>query len=105
MVGLQLVHRLNAYALATAIVLTAWSARGVAGLARPTLLAVALVLVQIVLGVANVWLRLPVEITALHSATAAALVLTMTACVRAAWRHPVSARDAALAREPARAGG
>jgi len=104
-VGLQLVHRLNAYALALAMAATATASRGLASLERPTVLALGLVLLQIALGVANVWLRIPVEITALHSATAAALVLTLTVCVRAAWRRAPRVSQAALAREPLRAGG
>ena len=37
------------------------------------------------MGVANVRLGLPVEVTALHSALAAALVLTGTAAAREIW--------------------
>jgi len=94
-VGLQLLHRLNAYLLVGLLALTAWTARGVCGLERPTALALALVLVQAALGVANVLLRIPVEITALHTATAVALVLTTTFCVRAAWLRPLRAVEAA----------
>ena len=36
----------------------------------------------IAVGVANVWLGLPPEITGLHTALAAALVLTLTLAVR-----------------------
>jgi cytochrome c oxidase assembly protein subunit 15 len=100
-VGLQLAHRLNGYALALAIAITATAARGVAPLERPTALALGLVLLQIALGVANVWLRIPVEITALHSATAAALVLTQTVCVRNAWGSAFRAHDVAPARSAA----
>jgi cytochrome c oxidase assembly protein subunit 15 len=103
--GLQLAHRLNAYLLAAVVALTAFSLRAIPGLARPTALALGLVLVQIALGVANVWLQVPVEITALHSATSAALVLTLTVCVRAAWTRPLRSRDPALVRAPSRASG
>jgi heme A synthase len=41
-----------------------------------------LVLVQIALGAANVVLRLPIEVTALHSATAVAIVLLTGLIVR-----------------------
>jgi heme A synthase len=47
--------------------------------------AVALVLAQVAVGVANVRLGIPVEITALHSLLAALLVLTTGWSVRAAW--------------------
>jgi len=94
-VGLQLLHRLNAYLLVGLLALTAWTARGVCGLERPTALALALVLVQACLGAANVLLRIPVEITALHTATAVALVLTTTFCVRAAWLRPLRAVETA----------
>jgi cytochrome c oxidase assembly protein subunit 15 len=94
-VGLHLLHRLNAYLLVGLLALTAWTARGVCGLERPTALALALVLVQACLGVANVLLRIPVEITALHTATAVALVLTTAFCVHAAWLRPLPAVDAA----------
>ncbi len=103
--GLHLLHRLVAYALAGVLALTAWAARDVAGLARPAALALVLVLVQVALGVTNVLLRIPVEITALHTATAAALVLTTTAVLREAWRRPLRAVQTSPAREPAQARG
>ncbi len=96
-IGLQLVHRLNAYALVIVLALAAASVRKVPGLARPAAVVFGLLLLQIAIGVANVWLRIPVEVTALHSATAAALVLTMTFVVRGAWQRPlatVARRDA-----------
>ena len=46
-------------------------------------------------------LRIPVEVTALHTATAAALVLTTAVCVRAVWLRPLGAIAAAPAHEPA----
>jgi heme A synthase len=50
-----------------------------------------LILAQVAVGVANVKLGLPVEITGLHSALAAALVLTTTLALREAF----AARSAA----------
>ena len=41
---------------------------------------------QVVVGVLNVLWRLPVEITALHSALAAALVCTIGVGLRESWR-------------------
>ncbi|MCB9663076.1 MAG: heme A synthase [Alphaproteobacteria bacterium] len=75
LVGLQVAHRLVAYTLA-AVVLGNALAQARGPLRRPAALLVALVVVQIALGVANVLLQLPVEVTLLHSAGAAALALT-----------------------------
>ncbi len=40
---------------------------------------------QTIVGVANVWLRIPIEVTGLHSALAAALVLSLTLATRSVW--------------------
>jgi cytochrome c oxidase assembly protein subunit 15 len=84
-VGLQVHHRANAYLLVGFVAWLAWVARGVPALAGRARLALALVLVQVGVGVANVLLQLRVEITALHSLLAGALVLTLTGCARAAF--------------------
>jgi cytochrome c oxidase assembly protein subunit 15 len=84
-VGVQIHHRANGYLLAAFLAWLAFEARGVPRLARRARLALALVLVQIGVGVANVLLELPVEVTALHSALAAALVLTVTAAAHTAF--------------------
>lgn len=80
LVGLHLLHRWNAV-----LVLVAYGALFLATrrhpLSRLTGGLLALVVAQIGLGVANVLLRLPVEVTALHSACAAALFLLTTAVV------------------------
>jgi len=99
--GLHVAHRLAAYALALLLALCARAARDVPGIARPAALAFGLVLLQITLGVTNVLLRIPVEVTALHTATAAALVLTTAVCVRAVWLRPLGAIESAPAHEPA----
>jgi cytochrome c oxidase assembly protein subunit 15 len=104
-VGLQLIHRLNAYALTVAFALAAILARDVGGLAKLTRLVLGLALLQIGFGVANVLLRLPVEVTALHSAAAAMLILLQTACVRAAWQRPLRTPAASASREAAGARG
>lgn len=90
-VGLQIAHRMNGYALAATVLATAFAARGAPALARPTALAAILVLLQIAVGVANVLTRVPVEVTALHSAGAAALVLVQTACLHRAFRSALPA--------------
>ncbi len=82
-VGLHLLHRLNGYALLLALLAT--GALGLYGdrkLQRLTWLAAALGVAQVAVGVANVLLALPVEVTGLHSALAAGLVLTVSAAVR-----------------------
>lgn len=99
-VGIHLLHRLAAYALAVLLALAAGAARGIAGIARPAALAFALVVLQIGLGVTNVLLKIPVEVTGLHTATAVALVLTTATCVRAAWMHPLRAVESAAASQP-----
>ena len=84
LVGIHVLHRLTGFGLLAAIAALAWFARGTPRLGRLARTALRLTLVQIALGVANVLGRLPVEITALHSATAAAIVLTFTLMVREA---------------------
>lgn len=82
-VGLHLAHRWNAYLLVGALATTAWVARGAPGAGRLAALAAALGLAQAGVGVANVLLGIPVEVTALHSLLAALLVLTLTAALHA----------------------
>jgi cytochrome c oxidase assembly protein subunit 15 len=81
-VGLHLLHRLNGYALIAAFAWALSAARGDSALYRLLGLLLAIGLAQIVVGVANVTLGLPQEITGLHTALAAALVLTLTLAVR-----------------------
>jgi cytochrome c oxidase assembly protein subunit 15 len=85
LVGLHVHHRANGYLLAAFLASAAWAARGVPVLARRTRVAFALVLVQMGVGIANVLLQLPVEITALHSLFAGALVLSVTSCAHTAF--------------------
>ncbi|MFO0689037.1 MAG: COX15/CtaA family protein [Myxococcota bacterium] len=83
--GLHVLHRTLAYALILALPLAALLARPHRPLARLLGLASGLVVCQAAVGVTNVLLRLPVEITALHSALAAALVCTLGLAVDTAW--------------------
>jgi cytochrome c oxidase assembly protein subunit 15 len=85
-VGLHLAHRWNAYLLLAALAAAAFAARSAPRAGRLAALALALGLAQVAVGVANVLLAIPVEVTALHSALAALLVLTLTAALRAAFR-------------------
>jgi cytochrome c oxidase assembly protein subunit 15 len=91
--GVHLLHRLNAYALAIAVAaFAALDGRASRGY-RLGAVALALVLAQIAVGALNVLWRLPVEVTGLHSALAAGLVLALTLALRHTWRRP--ARGAA----------
>jgi cytochrome c oxidase assembly protein subunit 15 len=91
-VGLHLLHRWNAVLLLAALAAAAVALRGVPRAARRAKLALALAAAQIAVGVANVWTHIPVEVTGLHSALAAALVLAVAAEVEAAWR-PLARRS------------
>jgi len=83
-VGLHVLHRLNGYALCIAFAALAWRARGSARIGRLATAALAIVVLQVVVGIANVLLRLPLEITALHSALATAIAIATALVVREA---------------------
>jgi cytochrome c oxidase assembly protein subunit 15 len=83
--GLQITHRLTAYALVVAIATCALLGRGPTRLGRLLNTACLLVVAQIAVGVANVLLRLPVEVTGAHSALAAGLIAIMTLALREVW--------------------
>jgi cytochrome c oxidase assembly protein subunit 15 len=85
--GLHLLHRTNGYLLVAALFSCALLARREPRVARLLALAAGLGLVQAGLGVANVLLRLPVEVTALHSAGAAGLILLFTAAAGRAFER------------------
>ncbi len=84
-VGLHLLHRSNGYALLLALGAAALAGRSVPVLAGLSGFAFALCLVQVGAGIANVLLGIPVELTALHSALAAALVLCVALALRESW--------------------
>ena len=88
-VGLHLVHRSNAYLMVLAIGAALWLNRRHPGLARPLRLATALVLLQVLLGIANVKLGLRVEVTGLHTLFAALLALGVAAALREVRLRPV----------------
>jgi len=81
-VGLHVLHRLGGYAVFAAFAALAWRARGSGRIDRLSKLAFGIVILQIAVGVANVLLRLPVEVTALHSALATAIAITTTLLLR-----------------------
>jgi len=85
--GLHVFHRIVGYSVVLAIAAAAWVARCHPGSRRWLQVATVFALGQVAVGVANVLLRLPVEITALHSALAAGLVCTVGVSVREAWRR------------------
>jgi cytochrome c oxidase assembly protein subunit 15 len=89
--ALQTLHRVAAYALIIGAVSGVVGSRGNSRLQRFAWAALALVAAQATLGVANVLLRLPVEVTLLHSAGAAALVLTAAWWNHEAWSSPLAA--------------
>lgn len=88
-VGLHLAHRSNAYLVLLVLGATVWATRGHAGLVRPLRIALVLAIAQAGIGIANVQLGLPVEITGLHSAVSALIVLAMATAAREAWLRPV----------------
>lgn len=75
--AVHVTHRMNAYLLVTLVAVNLVLARRAAAtrLARLLALALGVALAQTAVGVANVLLRLPVEVTGTHSALAAALCL------------------------------
>jgi cytochrome c oxidase assembly protein subunit 15 len=84
-VGLHLLHRSNGYLLLVAITGLARICRTSPRLARWTRATEGLAAAQVAVGIANVLAKIPVELTGLHSALAAALVLTATGAAHAAW--------------------
>lgn len=84
--GLHLLHRTVGYSVVVALLASAWLVRHHGGAQRWLAIAAAFGLAQVCVGVANVLLRLPVEVTAAHSALAAGLVCTVGVGLREVWR-------------------
>jgi cytochrome c oxidase assembly protein subunit 15 len=84
-VGLHLFHRMTAYALIVCLGAAAFSCRRDGRLRGVTALAFALGILQGAVGVASVSNGIPVELTGLHTALAAALVLTVVFALHEAW--------------------
>ncbi len=82
LVGLHVLHRLNALALLGGLLALSWCARGEPRVYRFAFLALRLALVQIGVGVLNVLVELSVEVTALHTLFAAGIALLMCLTVR-----------------------
>jgi cytochrome c oxidase assembly protein subunit 15 len=81
-VGLHLLHRYNGYLLLAALALAAGASRRDARLRTPAFAALALGILQVGVGIANVSFGLPVEVTGLHSALATALAAALTLALR-----------------------
>ena len=84
-VGLHLIHRTIGYLLLGLLLFAALSARQPRRLGRAVGAAFLLAIAQVATGIADVLLGLPVEVTGLHSALAAALVLTLAFALDEAW--------------------
>jgi cytochrome c oxidase assembly protein subunit 15 len=100
LVGIQVMHRLNAVLLLLALGALVWTLRASPRQYALAWLALRLSVLQAGLGAMNVLLRLPVEVTALHSAAAAALVLILARLLR---EVIYSRAGASVGREPRRA--
>lgn len=95
LVGLQLAHRLLAYTLGGLVIGLFAASASNATLRAPAGLMVGLVLLQVALGVGNVLLRLPVEVTLAHTGVAAFLVLATTWFNWRALRAPLALAEPA----------
>ena len=101
-IGLHIFHRLTAYALAVAVLGLAGACWKSDGLGRITRFAAVLVLAQVALGVANVVLHLPSEISAAHSLGAAMLCLVVGLVVdRTFFFRPAAVEPAPLSMKEA----
>lgn len=96
LVGMQVMHRLGAYALTLAVLATAVRARGAGKVARGSLEAAGLVFLQIVIGVSGIMLGLPSWASALHLGNAALILGVLLVVTLRASRMPAAS--------PARAG-
>jgi cytochrome c oxidase assembly protein subunit 15 len=99
LVALQMAHRWGAYALAAVMVVVALRARasGVAALRTGGALVLGLTLAQVALGVLNVFLRVPVWLSALHLGNAALLLAVTLALTFEAALMPARAARGAVA--------
>jgi cytochrome c oxidase assembly protein subunit 15 len=89
-IGMQVMHRFNALLVLASFTTLALVTRNTPYIGRLAKLALGLVFVQILIGIANVQWGLPAEITALHTAVSTAIVLTTTALLREAILSPAA---------------
>ena len=97
LVGLHVIHRLVAYTLVLVAAALAVVAGGQGRVGRLAGGLFAVILVQAGIGVANVLLYLPVEVTLLHSFGAASTVLATGWLHFEVWRSPLPVEAAGLA--------
>jgi len=99
--GLQMLHRYGAYAVTVLMIAVAWRTRAAAdpGLKAGGAMALGLTLAQVVFGVCNVLLETPVWLTAMHIATAAALLALLVTLTFRAGLGTAAPRAVALAAE------
>ena len=95
--GTHLYHRLGAYTLLAALTGSAIAARGSGRLGHLLGAATLVGILQAGVGIANVLLRIPIEVTGLHSLLAACLVMLTVLAVREAWSGRRGAQAAATA--------
>ncbi|MAG33907.1 MAG: hypothetical protein CL908_23755 [Deltaproteobacteria bacterium] len=93
--GVHVLHRLGAYSLIALLGIGAWQTRAIPQLANLCAVAFLIGIAQLAVGIANVLLRIPVEVTGLHSALAASLVLVLAMTTREALRGLPKGRTAA----------
>ena len=84
LVGIHVIHRLNAFVLLGAYAILAFRVRYRGRMGALANWGCALIVAQIGVGVANVLFLLPIPVTALHSGLAAAIVLVTAMLVREA---------------------
>ncbi|MBW2281978.1 MAG: COX15/CtaA family protein [Deltaproteobacteria bacterium] len=82
LVGIHVLHRLNGLLLLASVIALSMATRGVGRVGLLAWTAVRLLILQIGVGVLNVLLLLPVEVTGLHTALAAILALTLGLLLR-----------------------
>lgn len=87
-VALHSLHRLMAVGLLVVAIVGAFVARPHASIRRLFGWMLLGILCQAGLGVANVWLAVPAEITLAHTGGAAATVLLLTTCLHEVWMAP-----------------
>lgn len=88
--GLQVMHRVGAWTLlgVTTVMAAASANAGPVHVRNRSLLVLGLVLVQGLIGAANVWFLLPVEVTLLHSLGANLIALATASLHYEIWRSP-----------------
>ena len=94
LIGIHLLHRLNGFVLLGGFLLLAAATRGSGRFGSLAGLGLGLVAVQIGVGIANVLLQLPVAVTGLHSALAAAIIALTAMLVREWMRTRNTLREA-----------